>query len=260
MPRQRPRLWTGCVAGLALVLLGSAAATGGEGQGAEAIGAELRVAGWQLYADARWAPARFRRAADGSIEATTDNSTALIWKKIGEPDANRAILSWEWRVDETMAPTDITVKGGDDRPLALHVWFMEPPERQTIFQALRAQLLEAIFGLPVHGRVMTYVWGGLGARGDAQHNPHIGADSWMIVLRPGRAPTGQWLAERRDLVADYQAAFGEPPPERGIIAIAADSEDTRSRSRAFVRNIAFADGPDPTGCTGATGTSSSLSE
>ena len=89
---------------------------------------------------------------------------------------------------------------------------------------MRAELLELIFGFPVHGRVLTYVWGGLGARGEALRNPHIGEESWMIVLRPGHAPTGRWLAERRDLVADYQAAFGEAPPARGIIAIAADSE------------------------------------
>ena len=231
----------GCVVSLAFVFFCTTAASDEQGETADAIGDALQDAGWQLYSDSRWAPARFRLTVDGSIEATTDNSTALIWKKIPEQDAHRPMLHWEWRVDETMAATDITVKGGDDRPMALHVWFMEPPERQTAFQALRAKLLEIVFGFPVHGRVLTYVWGGRGERGDALPNPHIGEDSWMIVLRPGRTPTQEWFAERRDLVADYDAAFGGAPPERGIIAIAADSEDTRSRSRAFVRNITFAD-------------------
>lgn len=243
----RHRRWTGAGVALALcaALLAGAAGTATADDG-PAIAPGLEAAGWTLFSDPRWAPARFGLAGDGSIEAVADNGTSLIWKKVADADAGRRYLAWQWRVDETMPPTDITVKGGDDRPLAIHVWFMVPPERQTTWQALRASVLEFVFGLPVHGRVLTYVWGGTGNRGDSQHNPHIGEDSWMIVLRPGRAPTGEWFAETRDLEADYRAAFGEAPPLRGIVAIAADAEDTATRSRALVRGLRFADEPaDP---------------
>ena len=121
-----------------------------------AIGGRLEAAGWRLYSDDRWAPAHFRLLPDGTIEASSDNSTALIWKKVAPADALKRRLAWEWRVDETMTPTDITVKGGDDRPLALHVWFMKPRAELGFFERLRADILEAIVGLPVHGRLLTY--------------------------------------------------------------------------------------------------------
>ena len=204
-----------------------------------AIDAGLTDQGWQLYEDDRWAPAHFRLLADGTIDVRSDNSTALIWKKVEAANARKPRLRWEWRVDEIMPPTDITIKGGDDRPLALHVWFMKPRDQLDFFERLRADILEAIVGLPVHGRLLTYVWGGRGARGEALPNPHVGDGSWMIVLRSGRAKTGVWLGESRDLEADYRAAFGEAPPERGIIALAADSEDTQTRSRAQLRRLRF---------------------
>ncbi|MEM9683042.1 MAG: DUF3047 domain-containing protein [Pseudomonadota bacterium] len=233
------RRWLGV--GLALALFGAVAVGAADADDGPAISPGLEAAGWTLFSDPRWAPARFGLVGDGSIEAVADNSTSLIWKKVEGADADRRYLTWQWRVEENMPPTDITVKGGDDRPLAIHVWFMEPPERRTTWQVVRAKVLEFIFGLPVHGRVLTYVWGGTGDRGDAQRNPHIGEDSWMIVLRSGRAPTGEWFAETRDLEADYRAAFGEAPPPRGIVAIAADSEDTATRSRALVRDLRFVD-------------------
>ncbi len=217
-----------------LVAAGSAAA-----DPAAAIDDALRQAGWTLFSDDRWAPARFRLRPDGAIEARSDNSTSLIWKKVDDGDARKSRLVWDWRVDEMMPPTDITVKGGDDRPLALHVWFMKPRDQLNFLERLRADFIELWVGLPVHGRLLTYVWGGRGKIGDALPNPHVGDGSWMIVLRGGDARTGVWFSESRDLVADYRAAFGEDPPDRGIIALAADSEDTRTRSRAAVRALRF---------------------
>lgn len=204
-----------------------------------AIDDALRKAGWTLFSDERWAPAHFRFRPGGVIEARSDNSTSLIWKKVDAGDAQKPRLAWEWRVDEMMPPTDITVKGGDDRPLALHVWFMKPRDQLNFLERLRADFIELWVGLPVHGRLLTYVWGGRGKTGDALPNPHVGDGSWMIVLRGGDARTGVWFSESRDLVADYRAAFGEDPPDRGIIALAADSEDTQTRSRAAVRRLQF---------------------
>lgn len=204
-----------------------------------AIDDALRKAGWTLFSDSRWAPARFRLRPDGAIEARSDNSTALIWKKVDRGDAQKTRLAWEWRVDEMMPPTDITVKGGDDRPLAVHVWFMKPRDQLSFLERLRADFIELWVGLPVHGRLLTYVWGGRGKTGDALPNPHVGDGSWMTVLRSGDARTGVWVPESRNLAADYRAAFGEEPPDRGIIALAADSEDTQTRSRAALRRLQF---------------------
>lgn len=205
------------------------------------LGPGLEARGWRLFSHPRWDPARFALRADGSIEVTTDNSTALIYRKIPEADRRKRYLTWRWRVEENMTPTDITVKGGDDRPLALHVWFMDDPDRIGFWQGLRNGFLESIFGIPLTGKVLTYVWGGQGRRGDAQPNPHIGEDSWMIVLRPGATPLGRWYSERIDVISDFEKAFGYRPGEQNLISLAADSEDTRTRSSAAVADIAFTD-------------------
>jgi Protein of unknown function (DUF3047) len=234
------RRLTGALRNHALLVLCVLAAAGAAAAApVEAIDDALQKTGWTLFSDSRWAPAHFRLRPDGAIEARSDNSTSLIWKKVDKGDAQKVRLAWEWRVDEMMPPTDITMKGGDDRPLALHVWFMKPRDQLSFLERLHADFVELWVGLPVHGRLLTYVWGGRGKTGDAMENPHVGDGSWMIVLRSGDARTGVWLAESRDLVADYRAAFGEDPPDRGIIALAADSEDTQTRSRAALRRLRF---------------------
>lgn len=219
----------------------AAPAQSAETAGGPAIDPRLTAQGWSLFESSNWAPARFEAAEHDAIRVTTNNSTALIWRPIGSGSKNRRYLSWRWRVDAAMPPTDIRVTGGDDRPIALHVWFEDPPERQNIFRSIRNSVLESLFGLPISGRVITYVWGGTGKPGDAQTNPHIGDDSWMIVRRTGGAQPGKWLAERVDLAADFRRGFGEAPPAARMIAIAADSEDTGTASSALIRDIRFSD-------------------
>jgi hypothetical protein len=46
-----------------------------------------------------------------------------------------------------------------------------------------------------------------------------------------------------DLAADYRLAFGEEPPDPTQIAIQADTDNTRSQSRAFVADLTFAPPP-----------------
>lgn len=206
-----------------------------------AIDPRLVERGWTLFERSEWKPARFAAAENNAIRVTTDNSTALIWRRLEDAVKQRRHLSWRWRVDAAMPPTDIRVKGGDDRPIALHVWFEDPPGRKSFFGAIRNTVIEALFGIPVSGRVITYVWGGTGKPGDAQINPHIGDDSWMIVRRAGGARPGKWIAEPVDLAADFRRGFGEEAPAARMIAIAADSEDTHTASTALIRDIRFHD-------------------
>ena len=60
--------------------------------------------------------------------------------------------------------------------------------------------MQAALGYPVPGHVITYVWGGLGARGDMLANPHLD-DAVIILLRGDGAPQGVWQEELVDLLA-----------------------------------------------------------
>lgn len=237
MKSARPFIFTAFL----LTALAPAQASETPDAGTPAIDPLLVERGWTLFENSRWKPARFEATAEGAIRVTTDNSTALIWRNLQDDVKQRRYLSWRWRVDAAMPATDIRVKGGDDRPIALHVWFEDPPGRTSFFGSIRNTVIEALFGIPVSGRVITYVWGGTGKPGDAQTNPHIGDDGWMIVRRTGPAQPGKWLEERVDLAADFRRGFGEAPYAARMIAIAADSEDTQTASTALVRDIRFHD-------------------
>ena len=194
---------------------------------------------WRVLAFPGIAPSRFVVDDDGRIEVLAENSSGLLYRMILPTERHRPFLTWRWRVDEATAPSDLTRKGADDRPLAVHLWFPMPPERRSLWQRLGDTVKTEILDIPLTGRVLTYVWGGTRARGDKMANPYLEGRGVMIVLRDGHAPTGQWFMERIDYARDFEMAFGTPPPSPSFIAVSGDADDTWGRSAGTVANLAF---------------------
>ena len=88
-----------------------------------AVTLDLERAGWMVLALPGKDETRFVGLPNGAIEVSAENGAAFLYREVPPAERKNQRLSWRWRVDETMPPTDLALKGSDDRPLALHVWF-----------------------------------------------------------------------------------------------------------------------------------------
>ena len=61
----------------------------------------------------------------------------------------------------------------------------------------------------------------------------------MIVLQSGPDQVGRWVAEKRDIYADYKKAFGVEPTRISGVAIMTDSDNTGESARAWYGDIVF---------------------
>lgn len=150
-------------------------------------------------------------------------------------------LAWRWRLDEPNPMADLTLRSGDDSPVKvcalydLPIYAVPFVERQV----LRVARLRSGEALPAAS--VCYVW-------DARLAPGATLDNAFtrrirtIVLQGPQAPLHQWLAEQRDIGADFLRLFGDEsktvPPLIGI-AVGADADNTRARSVAHVTDLAL---------------------
>ncbi|UWQ22648.1 DUF3047 domain-containing protein [Jannaschia sp. W003] len=163
-----------------------------------------------------------------SLGVASDGTVSLLWKALPEGARDATKASWSWGVTEGVPPTDLARKGGDDRDLALYFAWTEAGA--SVDPARAMQLLRA----PTT-RVLVYVRGGDAARGTVQRSPYLDGMR-TVVLRP--AGTGSF-SESVDLAADFRRAFGT---ESGVlvgVGVSADSDDTKTRIRATVSNLAL---------------------
>ena len=202
-------------------------------------GPDLAAAGWRELGVKGKPGNRFGGQPDGSIEVVSSSSVSRLYLPIEVDLDATPVLRWRWRVDEPVPPTDLTQKGEDDTAITLYVGFPWDPGEASFTERLTRPLVEAYAGEDAPGRVLAYVWGGDHPRGEWVESPHLRSAGAVRVLRPADSPTGQWFEERVDIVEDYREAFGEEPPDPTQIAISADTDDTGSTSRGFVKDLAF---------------------
>lgn len=205
---------------------------------------DLKTADWKLHTPSGQTAAQFTVEEDGSLTVAASHAVAFLYCFVPDEGKTAASLSWEWRVTEDFAGTDLSQPGADDRPVAVHVYFTD--QKPGLLKRM-GRGLASLFGVPVSGRAITYVWGGRQPPGTMIANPFMKTGEGVLIIRqpsmPADADAGAWKRETVDLTADYRAAFGEAPSPVSVIAVSADTDDTGASAVAQIRNLALTPGP-----------------
>jgi hypothetical protein len=86
-------------------------------------------------------------------------------------------------------------------------------------------------GEPMPYATLMYVWCPKRAVGTVVHNPRTDRIRKIVVANPSSGLDTQ--AIQRNIVADYERAFGRAPGRLIGIAIMTDSDNTRGRARTL---------------------------
>ena len=91
-----------------------------------------------------------------------------------------------------------------------------------------ARLFVAFKTLVGPPRTINYVWANETPVGKTFHHPNSGR-ARFIVLQSGNRRAGEWIAEERDLAADWKLLFGDDkPPAIVSLGFMTDSDGTKS--------------------------------
>jgi hypothetical protein len=159
-------------------------------------------------------------AENQAIKLRTESSSFALEKSITVDLRQTPYLEWEWKV--TVSPT-----GGD---------FSSP---DTDDQA--AQLLIVFPKTFLERRkIISYIWDPTSSKGTiAGAAGPIYLNVKAIVVESGGGQIGNWLIEKRNVVEDYWALFGESPERAVAIRMQINSQHTKSVAEAFWKTIRF---------------------
>lgn len=187
--------------------------------------------------DRSWSEQRFSMLSSNdygrsgsNLSIASDGTVSMIYRQLDTALWSAGSASWQWSVQASVPPTDLTQKGGDDRNISLYFVFMDHAEAESLkANASIRSLLTA-----KTARVLMYVHGGDHQRGDLLPSPYLGAQGKTKIMRP--AGSGSF-SETVDLHADFRKAFGEEPKALVGLAVSADSDDTETMIEASVSNL-----------------------
>lgn len=150
------------------------------------------------------------------LQATSHGAASgLIFETEYDP-MEHPVLSWRWKVNNTIAKGDSRTREGDDYAARIYVVFPH-----WFFPKTKA---------------LNYIWANQLPKGSSQINTYASNDM-MIAVESGPDKVGQWLSVRRNLIEDYRQAFGEDPPKVGAVAIMTDTDNTGGSAVAWYGDI-----------------------
>lgn len=192
------------------------------------------------FSDERWdtigvpgeAETQFEIKPDGSLHVVSENSVAFRYREL---ETSGETLTWRWRVDAMGPASDPMQVGADDRAIAVHLWFPEQDDQNSLFGGLAE-----LFGYPQVGNALTYTWGGSASEPRIMPNPHLTeGQGALIVLQTKPSAPGEWFQETIDFREDFRSAFGKEAPPPSHIAISGDSDDLGGYRAGRIADLRF---------------------
>ena len=181
----------------------------------------------------------FSRCGQGCIQVDSDSAVSMIQRSLEIDITKKKFFSWKWKVTAPPASSNLAKKGEDDRPLAVYITFPFDYRNASMSERALRPLIELRYGKEAPGRVLSYVWASTESKGKVIESPFGGAQHKMIIKRKNRSRLGVWLEEKVDIVANYKDVFGTEPESVLHILISSDTDDTRSFTTGFVKNMRF---------------------
>ena len=218
---------------LALALAGCASAPAERQTAADGGWQEVLIPG-KRATDYTWELFDGRRA----LAARSEGSASMMRRKVNVAPGDLGSVSFSWQVTELMADAHVAQPETEDAPARLLLAFagdvaILPARTRMMFELAQALTGEA----PPYATLM-YVWDAKAPVDSVIINPRTDRIR-KIVVDSGPAELKRWREHRRDVAADFRRAFGEEPGPLVAIAVMTDSDNTRSRSRAWYGPIIF---------------------
>jgi Protein of unknown function (DUF3047) len=176
------------------------------------------------------------------LKVEADDSYGNLVHVVHAQLSERSTLSWRWRVDKLIDEADTKTRGGDDSPAKLCVFFAFEASKLSLGERTKLALARNATGEDVPTETLCYAWDNKLPVDTAVPNAFTKRVRF-IVLQSGAAKLGQWLPQRRNVVADYQRLFGDESegkvPEVVGIAVSADADNTHGHGLAYFGDVSL---------------------
>ncbi|HTS25322.1 MAG TPA: DUF3047 domain-containing protein [Bryobacteraceae bacterium] len=156
---------------------------------------------------------------DACLHLRSNKASFSLERSVDVDPVQMPFLTWQWKVAQLPA-------GGDFRKAA------------TDDQA--AQVLVAFDDR----RILSYVWDTTAPKGAEQRSTFIPlVHVFAMVCQSGAADANRWIAESRNVAADYERAYGKPAPHVKGLRLQINSQHTGTVAESYFGEVAFRSTP-----------------
>lgn len=162
------------------------------------------------------------QAQSGHLTAVSDRACSGLIYRVKFDPKEFPMITWNWQVSQFPDKTRAATKTGS--------WIEQDDYAARVYVIFSSWNFFNI-------KSLEYVWDETLPEGKIIESPNY-ANLKLLVIESGHKNLGQWVKEERDIVRDYELAFGRKPDRHvAAIAIMTDSDNTVSTAEAYYKDI-----------------------
>lgn len=173
-----------------------------------------------------------------ALRAQAHASASMLQTALDIQPQDLGQVHFSWLVPALIEGADMTTRQGDDSPVRLVLAFEGDRGNFSTKDAALNELTRLLTGKEMPYATLMYVWCNKRPVGSVIHNPRTDRIR-KLVIESGPQGLRQWRNYRRDIRADFEAAFSEAPGKLVGIGIMTDSDNTQSQTQAWYGKISL---------------------
>lgn len=170
------------------------------------------------------------------LRVDSNKSAGSLGLPLTTSATSTAQLEWRWKISRVIESADMNTKAGDDFAARVYVFFDVPMDALSFADRTKLRLARMMAGPDVPTAALCYVWDNNHRVGRAQWSPYSNR-ARVIVLQSGAAQVGSWIAQSRDIAADFREAFGFDAPAVTGVAVGNDTDNTGERVTTWYGDV-----------------------
>ncbi|GAB3186383.1 DUF3047 domain-containing protein [Hydrogenophaga aquatica] len=167
-----------------------------------------------------------------ALHARSDSGSSAMRYRVRVPSDAMGTLRFSWFVRQLNPAFDLTDREAEDAVARVILTFEGDRQRLTARDHMLSELAQLITGEPLPYATLMYVWDHVHPAGTVLEHPSTRRIR-MLVVKSGPGKLGQWADQERDVLADFQHAFGETPQALTGIGLMTDGNNTRQLAEAW---------------------------
>ncbi|MDB5890121.1 MAG: hypothetical protein JWP47_952 [Polaromonas sp.] len=167
-----------------------------------------------------------------AIKATSRSAASMLRQSMRVDAKRLKKINFSWKVQGLIPGADLAQRESHDSPVRVVLAFEGDRSRFSAKNAMLSELAHALTGEPLPYATLMYVWCNACTPEAALVNPRTDRIR-EIAMEAGPRQLGRWIDYERDIRADFEKAFGEPPGALIDVGIMTDADNTRQDAVAW---------------------------
>ncbi|MES2538743.1 MAG: DUF3047 domain-containing protein [Pseudomonadota bacterium] len=146
------------------------------------------------------------------------------------------MLNWQWRIGNIIPSADNYQRDAEDSPVRIVLGFDGDKDSLPFADQILFDTVKLLTGQEIPYATLMYVWENKAPVGTIIPSTRSGRIK-MMVAGSGSEGIGQWHEFTRNIVADYEKAFGEKPGKLIGVGVLTDTDNTGETVDAWYGDI-----------------------